>query len=127
MRMKNYILLFLVGLLGVIFHSCNYLDVDTYFEDTFQQDSIFHSKRNAEGYLWNTPKDFPDPGAIWGGSWNPVTLGSDEMTARWRTSEFPGILFSVCEINEWNFPGSFKNLYNILFMFRSLINKLTYL
>lgn len=111
--MKNYILLFLIGSLGVVIHSCNYLDVDTYFEDTFQQDSIFHSKKNAEGYLWNTPKDFPDPGAIWGDSWYPAQLGSDEMTARWRTGQFPGILYSVGEVNERNLPGSFNIWYNM--------------
>lgn len=99
--------LILLGIMAsIMLNSCSFLDVDTYFEDTFSQDSIFHSQKNAEGYLWNTPKDFPDPGAIWGGSWNPGQLASDEMTARWRTGEFPGMLFSIGEVNERNLPGS---------------------
>ena len=42
----------------LLLSSCNFLDVDPYFEATFKEDSIFHSKKNAEGYLWNTPKGF---------------------------------------------------------------------
>ena len=38
-------------LLGVsILSSCNYLNVDDYFEDTFKQDSIFANKVNIERY-----------------------------------------------------------------------------
>ena len=64
----------------LLLSSCNFLDVDPYFEATFKEDSIFHSKKNAEGYLWNTPKGFPDAGAIWGNSWNPGESASDEIT-----------------------------------------------
>ena len=46
----------------LLLRSCNFLDVDPYFEATFKEDSIFHSKKNAEGYLWNTPKGFPTQG-----------------------------------------------------------------
>lgn len=105
-----------IGLLvmaSTLLSSCNFLDVDTYFEDTFREDSIFHSQANAEGYLWNTPKDFPDPGAIWGGSWNPGQLASDEMTARWRKDEFAGVLFTVGEVNERNLPGSMNIWYRM--------------
>ncbi len=113
MKSFSKIILLLGVIASAMFSSCNFLDVDTYFEDTFSQDSIFHSKKNAEGYLWNTPKDFPDPGAIWGSSWNPGQLASDEMTARWRTSEFPGMLYSIGEINERNLPGSMNIWYNM--------------
>ena len=107
-------IIFLFGAIAsTMFSSCSFLDVDAYFEDTFSQDSIFHSQKNAEGYLWNTPKDFPDPGAIWGDSWNPGELGSDEMTSRWRTGQFPGVLYSIGQINERNLPGSMNIWYNM--------------
>ncbi len=114
MKLFSRIILLLGIVIVATFSSCNFLDVDTYFEDTFRQDSIFHSQKNAEGYLWNTPKDFPDPGAIWGNSWYPGQMASDEITARWRTGEFPGILFTVGEINERNlssfniWPGMYR-------------------
>ena len=71
--MKNRIKILLGVVIGssLLFSSCNFLDVDSYFQATFKEDSIFHSMKNAEGYLWNTPTRFPDAGAIWGNSWNP--------------------------------------------------------
>ena len=79
----------------LLLSSCNFLDVDPYFEATFKEDSIFHSKKNAEGYLWNTPKGFPDAGAIWGNSWNPGESASDEITLKYQTNEFWGLQFSL--------------------------------
>ncbi|MDD2243873.1 MAG: RagB/SusD family nutrient uptake outer membrane protein [Dysgonamonadaceae bacterium] len=118
MKILSKIIIGLVGIAMISLSSCNYLDVDRYFEDTFSQDSIFHSQKNADGYLWNTPKDFPDPGDIWGTPWNPGEMASDEMTARWRTGEFAGILFTVGEINERNL-GSF----NIWYQMYRVINR----
>ena len=47
----------------LLLSSCNFLDVDPYFEATFKEDSIFHSKKNAEGYLSGTlRKVFPTQG-----------------------------------------------------------------
>lgn len=71
--MKNRIKILLGAVIGssLLLSSCNFLDVDNYFQATFKEDSIFHSMKNAEGYLWNTPTRFPDAGAIWGNSWNP--------------------------------------------------------
>lgn len=113
MKIVSKIIIAAIGILGLTLSSCSFLDVDTYFEDTFREDSIFHSMKNADGYLWNTPKDFPDPGAIWGGSWNLGQMASDEITTRWRTSEFPGVLFTVGEINERNVPGSMNIWYRM--------------
>lgn len=96
--------------------SCNFLDVDDYFQATFKEDSVFHSKANAEGYLWNTPQDFPEEGAIWGGSWNPGETASDEIAVRWQTNEFWGAKFTVGNINETNVPnwGVWGNMYKII-------------
>src|SRR5690625_6351296 len=46
------------------------------------------------------------------------------MTALLRTSEFPGILFSVGEINESNLPGSFNIWYNMYRVIRRCNNML---
>ncbi|MCI6278902.1 MAG: RagB/SusD family nutrient uptake outer membrane protein [Porphyromonas sp.] len=108
--MKSNLLYTLIGIFacfGIGMSSCTFLDPDRYFEDFFPEDSIFHSKSNAEGYLWNTPTHFPDPSAIWGGSWNPGELASDEMTVLWETAEFPGISFTKGTITERNLPSSF--------------------
>lgn len=104
--------------------SCSFLDVDRYFEDFFPEDSIFHSKSNAEGYLFNTPTRFPDPGAIWGGSWNPGELASDEMTCIWDTGEFSGIGLTKGTITERNLPGSFNNVYSNMYSVIRRCNKM---
>ena len=86
--MKNRIKILLGAVIGssLLFSSCNFLDVDSYFQATFKEDSIFHSMKNAEGYLWNTPTRFPDAGAIWGNSWNPGETASDEIAGKLANS-----------------------------------------
>lgn len=109
----------IIGILAgtsLTFSSCDFLDVDRYFEATFKEDSIFHSQKNAEGYLWNTPGYFPDAGSIWGGSWNPGELASDELTVRWQTGEFWGAQFSIGQINERNLPitSLWSDMYRVI-------------
>lgn len=88
-----------------MFTSCNFLDVDHYFRATFKEDSVFHSKENALGYLWNTPQDFPDPGSLWGASWNPGQTASDEIAIKWQSNEFWGARFATGQIDENNLPN----------------------
>lgn len=70
----------------------------------FQRRLHLSQQENAEGYLWNTPKGFPDAGAIWGNSWNPGESASDEITLKYQTNEFWGLQFSVGTINSRNLP-----------------------
>src|SRR5690625_2258525 len=51
-------------------------------------------------------------------------MGSDEMTAQWRTFEVRGILFSVVDINERNLPGSFNIWYSMCRVIRRCNNML---
>ncbi|MDD3561820.1 RagB/SusD family nutrient uptake outer membrane protein [Petrimonas mucosa] len=113
MKILSKITIALIWIAGMMLSSCNFLDVDTYFENTFREDSIFNSMKNAEGYLWNTPKDFPDPGAIWGYPWNLGQMASDEITTRWRTSQFSAIYFTVGEMNSRNVPSSMNIWYRM--------------
>lgn len=116
--MKRFIKALVGATIGssLLLSSCNFLDVDNYFEATFKEDSIFHSKANAEGYLWNTPKGYPDPGAIWGNSWNPGESASDEITLKYQSNEFWGLQFSVGIINSRNLPVTYvwKDMYIII-------------
>ncbi len=114
---KIIIALFIVFTSG-IFSSCNFLNVDDYFLDTLKEDSIFHTRANAEGYLWNTATLFPSPAAIWGDSYAPGELATDELTARWNTWEFPGIKFTIGEVSAYNVAGTsmyiWNNMYKII-------------
>ena len=56
--MKKYFILSVLLLVSGFFASCNYLNIDDYFEDTFQEDSIYANKRNIERYFNGLPLCF---------------------------------------------------------------------
>lgn len=85
--------------------SCNYLNVDDYFMDTLGYDSIFQNKLNLQQYLWGTAAFFYDEGAIWGGTYTPGVIGSDEAFTMWDQDEFPGTQFVLGNINPDNLLG----------------------
>lgn len=66
--------------------SCNYLNVDYYFEDTLNLDSVFRSKVNIEKYLWGAAALLPDESNIFSHSYYPGILGSDEGFTMWESS-----------------------------------------
>ena len=81
--MKKYFILSVLLLVSGFFASCNYLNIDDYFEDTFQEDSIYANKRNIERYFnW-----LPGTGEDGGGSAWPVCWGHMSF---WGRSGMPG-------------------------------------
>ena len=82
--------------------SCNYLNVDDYFMDTLGYDSIFQNKLNLQQYLWGTAAFFYDEGAIWGSTYTPGVVGSDEAFTMWDHDEYPGTQFVLGTINPDN-------------------------
>lgn len=82
--------------------SCNYLNVDDYFMDTLGYDSIFQNKLNLQQYLWGTAAFFYDKGAIWGSTYTPGVVGSDEAFTMWDHDEYPGTQFVLGNINPDN-------------------------
>ena len=63
--MKKYF--YIIGsVIGIrLFASCNYLNIDDYFEDTFQEDSIYANKRNIERYFNGAAALLPVVDKIW--------------------------------------------------------------
>ncbi|WP_281819052.1 RagB/SusD family nutrient uptake outer membrane protein [Parabacteroides goldsteinii] len=82
--------------------SCNYLNVDDYFMDTLGYDSIFQNKLNLQQYLWGTAAFFYDEGTIWGSTYTPGVVGSDEAFTMWDHDEYPGTQFVLGNINPDN-------------------------
>lgn len=80
------------------FCSCNFLNVNDYFEETLKYDSVFHNKRNVERYLWATAAYFPDEGAIFGNNYTPGPMATDEAFCIWPTGEFHGMAFVLGEV-----------------------------
>ena len=58
--------------------SCNYLDVDKWFDDTMKYDSIFSRKEYLERYMWNVASMFPDEGDFLNSPATAGPLATDE-------------------------------------------------
>ena len=70
--------------------------------DTLGYDSIFQNKLNLQQYLWGTAAFFYDEGAIWGSTYTPGVVGSDEAFTMWDHDEYPGTQFVLGNINPDN-------------------------
>lgn len=99
------------------FSSCDFLNVDDYFVDTFSYDSTFTTKLNVERYLWNIPTAFPDEGAIFGSNPTPGVLATDEAFCQWKQWEFPGMQFALGNVTPDNlstFGNTWPSMYKII-------------
>lgn len=97
--------------------SCNYLNVDDYFMDTFNYDSIFANKVNVQRYLWNIPTYFKEEGQIWGHSWTPGITATDECIPTWDTDEFQGVRYArglITEDSQHRFFTMWMDMYRVV-------------
>lgn len=64
-----------------IFISCDYLDVNEYFEDTFKADSIFSSEAHVRQYFNAAVNIMPEEARLYEGGLIPGVTGSDEAVS----------------------------------------------
>jgi hypothetical protein len=106
----NKITVYLLPLLATVFTSCNFLNVDDYFNETIRYDSVFSNKYNLERYLWATAASFPDEGSIFGSNYTPGPTAADEGFALFNEGEFRGMAYvlgyvtpnNLYSMNTWN-------------------------
>lgn len=79
--MKKYIIISFVCCFVGLFSSCNYLNVDDYFEDTPQVDSIFADKKSLEYYYNGAVALLPKEARLWHWGSTPGVTGSDEAVS----------------------------------------------
>lgn len=114
-----------------LFVSCNYLNVDKYFVDTFIPDSLFVNKINLQKYMWNIPTLFADEGGIWGSNITPGVCATDECFVQWDQAEYPGMRYVLGEVTPDNLMGFYSqyvNMYKVIRKCNTLlanINKCT--
>lgn len=89
--------------------SCNYLDVDKWFDDTMKYDSIFSRKEYLERYMWNVASMFPDEGKFLNSPATPGPLATDEAFETFNAESYAGMAFVTGSINEENISG--KSIY----------------
>lgn len=81
-----------LALVGLLTASCNFLNVDDYFEDTFSEERIFESQYNIERYFNGAVNQLPKEGRIYYWCSVPGATGSDgpsvaghSTTASWTS------------------------------------------
>ncbi len=80
--MKRFIYIAIVVFTALSFGGCkDYLNVDSYFADTFPEDSIFASQVNIERYYNGATALLPTEGMLWHYGSTPGVTGSDEAVS----------------------------------------------
>jgi len=83
--------------------SCNFLSVDDYFDETLKLDTVFSNKVYFENYLWGTAAYFNDEGAIWGNTYLPGVMASDEGFS--LGAAYNGLNFVLGQVTPTNAQG----------------------
>lgn len=94
----------------IVLSSCNYLRVDDYFIDELKIDSVFASKRYIEAYMWRTASMFPNEGSLYGSSYTPGPLATDEAFTLANPGNYYGLHYILGQISAREM-GSFVNWY----------------
>lgn len=111
----KYIKYAVLSILVIHMVSCDFLNVDNYFSEKLQYDSIFHNKRNLEGYLWNAASMFPEPGAFIGNNYTPGVLACDEAFILGPLSEYRGMDYVLGNVTPDNMVFStWSNMYKVI-------------
>lgn len=132
MNCMKKIFIFLTVCMSVWMTSCDYLNVDDYFEDTFKEDSIFANKRNIQRYFNGAAAMLPVEGKIWQASNVPGVTATDEgISCGSRPTgifpmDFPGTLLTIDQISS-TVMGSFVYDLNIWPTLYKIIRKVNVL
>lgn len=121
--------LFVLALGTLMFASCqDYLNVDKYFDDEFNIDSVFTQKRYMEAYMWNAASMFPDEAATVRANYTPGVLATDEGFCNFRVSGnvYYGLDFSSGLINP-DYYGNLNQWGNYYKIIRKCNNILTHI
>lgn len=108
---KSLLLAFIVSL-----GSCNYLDVDQYFDDTLKFDSVFKQKRYFEAYLWGAAGQLPDESKIFGNEYAPGITAGDDIFTVMSPDIFRGAAFALGYVNPDNLRGMniWSDMYKVI-------------
>ena len=108
------------------FHSCNFLSVDDYFNETLKYDSVFSNKYNIERYLWATAASLPDEAAIYGNNYTPGPFATDEGFTLSDPGTFRGMTYNMGWITPANIyvMNTWNSLYLIIRKANTILSRL---
>ena len=96
--MKKYILYILVGITSWGLASCNgFLDVDQYFNDLYQLDSVFTKRSTTEQWLWKVYSRLDANREICNKMSSGFNFASDDLFYGDRTATVPCQSYQNCE------------------------------
>ena len=88
---------------GSMFTSCDdYLDVDSYFDEIFELDSVFKRKEYLEEYINGAGKLLPNEGDLWTNAWSPGIKVFVKPTSSWKESMNVRILLRAICVTLWD-------------------------
>ncbi|MDR1343522.1 MAG: RagB/SusD family nutrient uptake outer membrane protein [Prevotellaceae bacterium] len=96
--------------------SCNsYLNVDEYFLETTQLDSIFQRKELLIQYIRGAASYLPNEGNLFTSSPNPFGLASDECFTSWNDNRHAGMKYLLDEVTPFstyfnNYPNYYQGI-----------------
>lgn len=96
--MKKIFILPALLTVTTFFTSCNYLNVNDYFEDTFMVDSVFSNQYNITRYFNGAVSLLPSEGFLWHWGSTPGITGSDEGVSNGTFTSLVQVGFSGTEL-----------------------------
>lgn len=109
---------------SLCFSSCNFLEVDYYFDDTMKFDSIFINYENLSKYVWGASNLFPDESAIFNESTTPGPLSTDEAFTSFDPAKFYGMKYVLGGVNADNINDTKMNIWGTMY---KIIRKCNYI
>lgn len=99
---KKILFLTFPAWLGFYMSSCNYLDVDPYFNDMFSIDSVFSNKEYLLRYLWGASGHLPNEGILYANAYGPFETACDECLMTYNNATYAGTAFALGEVTVYN-------------------------
>lgn len=87
---------------AVSLYSCDFLNVNPYFNDIIPIDTVFAKQEFLERYLWGTAGLLPTEGNLYSGSSFPYMTAVDEALISVKTSSFAGMYMAADEITPFS-------------------------
>lgn len=90
--MKRIQELLVLGIISFLFTlgSCNFLNIDEYFNDMISLDTVFARQELLEEYLWGAAALLPQEGNVYKDSDGPFGSATDEMVMTWPSTSYAG-------------------------------------
>lgn len=115
-KLNKIVLRSLLAVSVFLLGSCNYLDVDEYFDDTLKFDSVFAQKRYFESYLWGAAAQLPDEARIFGNEYAPGITAGDDIFSVMTTDIFKGSAFTLGYVTPDDLKGMniWSDMYKVI-------------